>query len=195
MPAWNREEFLVATRSPENAFEHEAFLPDSEYGPVSLSFPYSWKVVRLLLSGRVRSAILGRTSWETFYRDDHPTQALRITSEIADLFVRTAQSRRKVPLVLIYPTARSFKLFRETGRVVTRPLNENLERRRIPYLDLHAGFGKRVEKQGLCDLLTQPAQCTGHFNSEGNAMVSDIVYEHLVRTNLLEVASAVSSGS
>lgn len=195
MPAWNQEEFLVATQSPENAFEHEAFLPDSEYGPVSLSFPYSWKAVKLLLSDRARSAILGHTSWEVFYRDDHPTQALRITSEIADLFVKTGQSRGKVPLVLIYPTGRSFKQFKETGRVVTRPLIENLERRRIPYLDLHAGFGKRVEKQGFCDLLTQPAQCAGHFNSKGNAMVSDIVYEHLIKTHLLEVTSTASSAS
>jgi hypothetical protein len=196
MPAWNQEEFLVATESPENAFEHEAFLPDSEYGPVSLSFPYSWKAVKLLLSDRARSAILGHTSWEVFYRDDHPTQALRITSEIADLFAKTSQSRGKVPLLLIYPTPRSFKQFKETGRVITRPLIENLERRRIPYLDLHAGFGKRVEKPGFfCDLLTQPAKCAGHFNSEGNAMVSDIVYEHLVKTNLLEMASTASSAS
>jgi hypothetical protein len=194
MPVWNKEEFLVATKSPENAFKDEAFLPDSEYGPVSLSFPYSWKMVKLLLSDRVRSAILGRTSWETFYRDDHPTQALRITSAIADLFVRASQRRGKTPLVVIYPTARSFRLFKETGTVVTRPLVENLEGRRIPSLDLHAGFGKRVEKQAFCDLLTQPAQCAGHFNAQGNAMVSDIVYEHLARTNLLEMAPTVSSG-
>jgi hypothetical protein len=195
MPAWNQEEFLVATQSPEKAFEHETFLPDTEYGPVSLSFPYSWKAVKLLLSERARSAILGHTSWEVFYRDDHPTQALRITSEIADSFVKTGRSRGKAPLVIIYPTGRSFKRFKETGVIVTRPLIENLERRRIPYLDLHEGFGKRVEPQGFCDLLTQPAKCTGHFNGEGNAMVSEIVYEHLIKTNLLEGTSTVSSPS
>jgi hypothetical protein len=193
IPVWNREEFVVATQSLDKVFEHETFLPDSEYGPVSLSFPYAWKAVKLLLSERARSAMLGHTSWEVFYRDDHPTQALRITSEIADLFMKTGRSRGKTALVLIYPTARSFKQFKETGTVITRPLIENLERRRIPYLDLHEGFGKRVEKQEFCDLLTQPATCAGHFNAKGNVMVSDIVYEHLVKSNFLEMRSTGSS--
>ena len=189
MPVWNQEEFLVATQDPEKAFEFETFLPDSEFGPVSLSFPYSWKAIKLFLSERARSAMLGRTSWEVFYREDHPTQALRITSEIAEQFVKTGRSRGKSAFVLIYPTARSFKQFKETGELVTRPLIDDLERRHISTLDLHEEFGKRVEKQGFCDLLTQPAACAGHFNLKGNVMVSEIVHEYLVKMKLLEAGA------
>lgn len=193
MPVWSQEEFRVATQTPEKAFEHETFLPDSEFGPVSLSFPYSWKAIKLFLSDRARSAMLGHTSWEVFYRDDHPTHALRITGEIADLFVKTGQSRGKSSVVLIYPSARSFKQFKETGVILTRPLLDFLERRQIPYLDLHEEFGKRVAKQGFCDLLTQSASCAGHFNLKGNAMVSEIVYEYLVRMKLLDASSLAAS--
>jgi hypothetical protein len=61
-----------------------------------------------------------------------------------------------------------------------------LERRHVPALDLHEEFGKRVEPQGFCDLLTQPAICAGHFNVKGNVMVSEIVHEYLMRMKLLE---------
>lgn len=193
IPVWSQEEFLVATQNPEKAFEFETFLPDSEFGPVSLSFPYSWKAIKLFLSDRARSAMLGRTSWEVFYREDHPTHALRITSEIAEQFVKTGRSRGKSPFVLIYPTARSFKHFKETGELVTRPLSDDLERRHIPTLDLHEEFGKRVEKQGFCDLLTQPAVCAGHFNLKGNVMVSEIVHEYLVRMKLLEAGALAAA--
>jgi hypothetical protein len=189
MPVWNQEEFFLATQAPEKAFEYETFLPDSEFGPVSLSFPYSWKAIKLFLSERARSAMLGHTSWEVFYRADHPTQALRITTEIADQFVKTGRSRGKSVLVLIYPTARSFKQFKETGELVTRPLLDELERRRIPFLDLHEEFGRRVEHQAFCDLLTQPAACAGHFNPRGNVVVSEIVHEYLVKEKLLDAAA------
>lgn len=130
--------------------------------------------------------MLGYTSSELFYRDDHPTYAIRITSEIAEQFVNTCQSGGKSAFVLIYPTAWSFRQFKETGELVTRPLIDDLERRHIPSLDLHEGFGKRVEQQGCCDLLTQPAIRAGHFNLKGNVMVSEIVHEYLVRMQLLE---------
>jgi hypothetical protein len=193
LPVWNQEQFLAATQYPEKSFEHETFLPDSEYGPVSLAFPYSWRAIQLLLSERARSAMLGHTSWEVFYKDDHPTQALKITAEIAELFAKTGRSRGQTPLVIIYPTARSFKQFKDTGIIITRPLLENLERRSIPYLDLHEGFGKRVEKQRFCELLTQITSCGGHFNPAGNAMVSEIVYEHLVNMRLAGAKSFAAS--
>lgn len=133
--------------------------------------------------------MLGRTSLEVFYRTDHPTHDIRITSEIAEQFMKTGRSRGKSVFVLICPTARSFKQFKETGELVTRPLIDDLERRHIPALDLHEEFGKRVEPQGLCELLTQPPVCAGHFNVEGNVMVSEIVHEYLVKMKLLEAGA------
>lgn len=186
MPVWSWEEFLATTKAPEEFLEHEVFLPDSVYGPVSLTFPYSWKIVKLVLSDRVRSAMLGYTSWEVFFRDDHPTQALRITSEIADLFSKACRSRGKIPLVLIYPTARSFKQFREAGVLITRPLIDNLEQREIPYIDLHEEFAKRLDGRRFCDLLTQSITCAGHFNADGNVLVAEAVYAHFVKSNLIE---------
>lgn len=47
MPMWSQEEFLVSTQNPEKTLEFETFLPESKFGPVSLSFPYSWKVIKL----------------------------------------------------------------------------------------------------------------------------------------------------
>ena len=187
VPIWNYEEFLSATKNPEKAFSYETFLPDSPDGPVTPSFPYLWRAIRLLLSERVKSGLLGHTNWEVFFRSDHPTQALRITVEIADLFKNACRSRGKNCLVIIYPTGRSFKQFKRTGLIVTRPLGDGLGHRGIKYLDLHQAFSERVEEKGFCELLTRPGGCVGHFNAEGNRLVADIVYEHLTKKNLLKM--------
>lgn len=179
LPNWTYEEFLLATKRPNLVFQYETFLPDTSYGPVSLKSPYSLQLLKLLLSERVQSAVLGATSWEVFYQADHVTNALDITSEIAGRFAKESKARGKTPLIIIYPTGRSFKRYKETGFLVTNALVSKLERQGITYLDLHSAFAARFDSNKFCGLLTKAEPCTGHFNAAGNQVVADIVYEYL----------------
>lgn len=179
IPEWEFRDFVRATEYPATSFPYEAFVPDSENGPVSPKFPYSWRVLKLFLSERVRSGLLGKTSWEMFYERDHSAQALEITVRITDLFYRTSRSREQELLVIIYPTGRSFKEFKKTGRIAITPLVVELERRGIRFVDLHEAFGHRVGSEQFCNLLTQPTGCVGHFNAEGNRMIAEILYDHV----------------
>lgn len=179
IPDWNFKEFSSAMVAPAAAFPHESFLPDSTNGPITPSFPYTWRALKLVLSERVRSGLLGHTSWEVFYDQNHPTKALTITVGIAEQFRNGCQSRNQLCRVLVYPTGRSFKQFKETGRIATKPLTDELERRGIEYIDLHEPFGERVTSDEFCELLTQLNGCAGHFNATGNRLVAEIIFDKI----------------
>jgi hypothetical protein len=185
IPKWGFEEFVHAINYPAKDFSHEAFLPDSDNGPVRPSFPYIWRAIKLLLSERVRSGLLGNTSWEVFYRRGHPTQALEVTTGIVDLFSRTSFSRAQCPVVIIYPTGRSFAEFKKTGRIATAPLFVELGQRGITFLDLHKPFRERGVADNFCNLLTNQAKCVGHFNAEGNKIVAEILRDYLTKNGVI----------
>ena len=182
IPIQTAEEFHSATTHPVSAFPYEVFLPNSWNGPVTPSFPYLGVITRLLMSERFRDGLRGHPSWESFFREDHPSHALRITVAIARQFSDLCRSRGQECLVIIYPTGRSFKQFKEYDHLATRPLGEQLERQAIPYLDLHYAFRERVGTEEFCGLLVESpsVRCMGHFNAEGNRLVADILYQHLV---------------
>lgn len=183
IPIQTAEEFRSATNNPVSAFPYEVFLPDSWNGPVTPSFPYLRVITRLLMSERFRDGLRGRPSWESFFRDDHPSHALRITIAIVRQFSDLCRLRGQECLVIIYPTGRSFKRFKEDDHLATRPLGEQLERHAIPYLDLHYAFRERVGTEEFCGLLVESpsVRCMGHFNAAGNRLVADILYQHLAQ--------------
>ncbi|MDH4155145.1 MAG: hypothetical protein OEV01_15295 [Nitrospira sp.] len=183
IPIKTAEEFRSAISDPVSAFTNELFLPDSRNGPVTPSFPYLGVITQLLMSERFSGGLRGRPSWESFFREDHPSHALGITVAIAQQFADLCRSRGQECLVIIYPTGRSFKRFKESDHLATRSLGEQLERHGMPYVDLHYAFRARVGAEEFCGLLVEsPAvRCMGHFNAAGNRLVADILYQHLVR--------------
>lgn len=183
IPVQTAEEFRAATNNPVVAFPHEVFLPDSWNGPVTPAFPYLGVIARLLKSERFRDGLRGHPSWESFFREDHPSQALPLTVAIVRQFGDLCRFREQKCLVIIYPTGRSFKRFVEGGHLATRPLGAQLEREAIPYLDLHYAFRDRVDTDAFCGLLVESPtiRCMGHFNAAGNRLIADILYQHLVQ--------------
>src|SRR5262249_696004 len=175
------EEVLVAVRNPERFLKHETFLPNSAYGPVALSFPYTLRLVKLILSDRIVNVLRGRPSWESFLMNKHPSRPLGVTAEIAEHFTESCRLKGKKSFVLIFPTARDFTSFKRTGSIATQPLTDILEVRGIRHLELYHAFAERLGDRSFCELVTDPATCTGHFNAEGNKMVADVVYGYIVR--------------
>src|SRR5262249_53390334 len=99
MPRLEYEEFLIAIRNPELFLKHETFLPNSTYGPVVLSFPYTLRLVKLILSDRIVNVLRGRPSWESFLMNEHPSRALRVTADIAEHFTHSGRMKGKKSFV------------------------------------------------------------------------------------------------
>lgn len=179
LPKYDYKNFLRAIRNPEVYFKHEVFLPDTAYGPSTMSFPYTVLFFKLLFSERIQYWLKGKPSWINFISEDHPSQSLKITSAIAKEFTRLAESRGMQSFVLIFPTAISFKNFMKNGEIATQSLVDKLEEFGIRYLDLHEPIQEYLGEKSYCSLLTNESGCAGHFNAEGNRMLAEIVYKYI----------------
>src|SRR5262249_50297898 len=114
-----------------------------------------------------------------------PSRALRVTADIAEHFTHSGRMKGKKSFVLIFPTPRAFASFKRIGAIPTQPLTDILKMRGIRHLELYHAFAERLGDRSFCELVTDPATCTGHFNAEGNKMVADAVYGYIVREHLL----------
>ena len=56
----------------------------------------------------------------------------------------------------------------------------------LDFVDLHEPIHEYLGDRKICDLLTQRAECVGHFNPEGNELVADIIYSKMKEKGFLQ---------
>jgi hypothetical protein len=186
IPSVPADELDQLYRDPGKYLRHEAFLPDSPYGPIRASFPFTISLIRLTTKERIRNGLRGRPSWEAFWQPEHPTASLEVTTGIVSKFERVCKEREKRCLVLLFPTPSSYEWYAESGDVVTRFLIDELEKRSIPVLDLTVPLAGRLAGGNFCDLLTRAETCIGHFNAEGNRLVAQAVLDYFNSNHWLQ---------
>jgi hypothetical protein len=190
LPKLSYSEFRNAVSNPQNSiWQHEFFLPDTDYGPTIWRFPYTLSLTRLLLSKKFRSlavdAVRHVPSWIDFYKEGHPSRALETTMAIIEQFKKVADSRGKSALVILFPTPASFTTFKNTKLSVFDPLVNGLQKKGISVVDLTKDFAAHLQERNFCDIVTIHDACVGHFNPEGNRMVAAIVAHYIRLTNKL----------
>ena len=175
IPKLTFDEFKRSFEHPSEFYKHETFLVDTTEGPICYSFPYTVTLVKYLLSERVRNWLMGRPSWIGFLENSHRSNALEITTKIAERFWDEARKRNKKALVLFFPTPSSMKLYQNSGQSALQPLVIRLKTLGIDTLDLHKPLIQKLGEHGYCSILTNSRACNGHFNVEGNRLVAEIV--------------------
>jgi hypothetical protein len=166
-------------------FNHEVFLPDNNIGPVTLQFPYTWTVLKLLMHERVRSRVTGRASWNRFLAPEHISNALQVTLGITQKFYEECRVRGKKCFTLFYPTPTSYNHYVKSGEIAIGTLSSEMDRLNLPNLVLSPFIRNRLGQRDICELVTSPAKCTGHFNAEGNRIISEIVKTYITQNSLL----------
>ena len=185
-PRIDEKGFLDFLHDPANLLPHEYLLPDTPDGPVTLRFPYTLTVARVALMPRLRMRLTGRPSWADFYRPDHRSGALALTTAIADAFVREAEHRGKQALIVILPDASSFRARAEFGRPEYAPLVAALATRKIGVFDPSSALLSALGQRSYCELYVAPADCNGHFGIEGSRIVAEVVMAELRRRRLVK---------
>ena len=66
-----------------------------------------------------------------------------------------------------------------------QPLMDQLDARDIPYLDLTRSFHVAFDGGPICPVLSDVENCDGHFNAEGNRMISEFLYEFITENHYL----------
>lgn len=190
-PHLDVEQFVRLQQRPAEFLPHEYLLPDSRDGPVSLRFPFVLTLARIALMPRVRARLTGRPSWSAFFAPDHASGTLALTVAIAQAFAREARQRQKTALVLILPSAGSFRGHATWGEFEYASLVAALAARGIRTLDLGPLLLARLGPRSYCELYARPESCEGHYGRSGGAIVADVVARELVRVGLVRSDSKV----
>lgn len=183
LPKLTYDQFLDAIEDPGVAFPHEEFLPGSFSGPAVWSFPYLWSAVRAIRRSATIDYLMGRPRWVGFYEPGSASRALAITAGIAEMFREQAVPGKSI-VAVVFPDRFSYTAARESGESPLRPLIAELERRRLPTLDLTDDFERHLRERSFCELLSR-SNCTGHFNAAGNRVMAEAVHRFLIAEGLV----------
>jgi hypothetical protein len=151
-----------------------------------LRFPYSLTLLRIALAPRLWTRFSGAPSWADFYRSDHPSHALALTTAIAEAFSQEAKERGKHGLVVMLPGASSFRARADNGAPEYQPLLAALTARNVDVFDPAPALIAALGQRSPCALYSQPASCNGHFGVFGSGLVGDVVMAELKRRGLLK---------
>jgi hypothetical protein len=178
--------YLRLVRDPARALPHEYLLPGSHDGPVTLRFPYTLTLARVLSMPRVMTRLTGRPSWADFYEPDHPSGALALTAAIAEAFAHEAERRGKHALVVMLPGASSFRGRAKFGKPEYQPLLDLLAAAHVDVLDSSAALLAALGRRSYCDLYIFQADCDGHFGVFGSTVVAEVMAAELRRRGLVK---------
>ena len=168
----------------------EGFLPGNGAGPVpNEGFPYSLIALNLFLNERVQSWIQRKPSWENFIQQEHTAGALEVTVAVVKAFMVECIKRGKNCFVITFPSPSSYKKFKSTGIPSLEPLLKNLTEIGTPYLNSESYLSAQLGERSICELLADIQGCVGHFNSEGNKMVAEIVSNYIAENSILKKAT------
>jgi hypothetical protein len=177
--------YLRLIGEPASVIPNDFLLPDTRDGPVTLRFPYTLALTRLLLKPRVWARLTGRPTWTNFYRPDHPSGALSLTVAIVEAFARTAEQRGESVLVVMLPGESSFRARAKFGEPEYLPLLTALAARHIEVFDTGPALLTALGPRSSCDLYVHPA-CDGHYGVFGSGVVADVVMQELRRRGLVK---------
>ncbi len=178
--------YLRLLRDPVSVVPHEYLLPNSHDGPVTLRFPYTLALARVLLMPRLWVRVTGRPSRADFYSADHPSGALQLTTAVAEAFAREAERRGKRALIVMLPGASSFRARAKFGEPEYQPLLTALAAKHVDAFDPSAALLAALGKRSYCMLYRWPAQCSGHFGAAGSDIAAGIMTAELRRRALVK---------
>jgi hypothetical protein len=176
--------FVNLLRDPASVLPHEYLLPDTRDGPVTLRFPYALALVRVAVMPRLSVRLTGRPSWADFYKADHPSGALALTTAIVEAFANEAKHRGKRVLVVMLPGASSFRARAKFGEPEYAPLIAALAARQIEVFDPGPSLLVALGQRSYCELYA--ADCAGHFSILGSGIVAEVVMAELGRRGLVK---------
>ena len=167
---------------PNKYLYNEYFLPDGESGIQHLKFPYILNVVKSLNHWHLKSKILLSPSrLVDFYSPDHKSQGLKITYEILYSFYTKAKSQGLEPVLTIFPTCGDLKYYKKYNKYPYENLIKILKKKELRHID----FGPIFINFKDNDFEELYIRCSGHFNIQGEKLVSETIYSYIVENNLI----------
>ena len=181
IPEIDERVFNALKEDPSEVLDHEYFLPGGDSGLRVFEFPYSLGLLLSYKHWRVAGLLKTDSSFATFYQDDHQSKALHVTRGIFDAFQELAKRRNLIALAAIFPLCEDFAFQKKYGFFPYRSLEIYL---RKTFGSRFIDYGREILGAGVDVEELYDNKCKGHFNNEGNLLVSQILKSHLTSLDI-----------
>jgi hypothetical protein len=114
---------------PEVHLRHEYFLPGGASGKRRFAFPYTINGLLAVREFHIWSTLARKPWYADFYEADHPSQALRMTAGMMQLFHQSAAARGQSGIVVLLPNAKELVHRKQTGRWSYEPCRRSCRAR------------------------------------------------------------------
>lgn len=178
-PQLDAKSYIELHQKPHAFLPQEYLLPDTHDGPVTIRFPYTLTLMRFAMAQRIWNRLRGQTPWNQFYRPDHASGAVPLTIAIARSFVQEAERRGSRVLIIMMPSAGSFRSLERFGTSDYSPFVTAMTAVGLNVFDPLPALVKALEGQSYCKLFAQETTCQGHYGIAGGSILARIVAEKL----------------
>ena len=187
LPTFNPKDFPDVLSNPSNYLTHEYFLPGGDTGLVSLSFPYSWTLIKAVGHFHIQAWLTDKPWYMDFYKPDHPANGLEITTKILRLFQKTALDRGQIPVVTVIPTGLDLIYYNKYGLWPYQNLLDQLAENGVDVFNFGNGVIERLGDQDPCTLFDD---CSAHYNEQGYRYIAEIAFAELTARGLTPDATS-----
>lgn len=185
-PRLDANSYLAMHREPAVFLPHEYLLPDTHDGPVSVRFPFTATLARVVMAPRIWNRLRQQTPWSDFYSPNHPSGAVPLTVAIVAAFMRDAEQRGKQVFIVMLPGAGSFRVQARFGKTDYAPFVNAMAAKGLDVFDPAPGLLATLKGRSYCILYVQEAACQGHFGVAGSILLADVVANELKRRKLIK---------
>jgi hypothetical protein len=174
-PLWPRtiQDFRRIVAHPSHYLRFEYFTPNGPSGKRHLQFPYLYNLLLSFGEFHIRARMTGAPWYAEFYRPDHPSSGLHITTAIAEAFASQSAANGQKGIFVILPPASELAHKQSGGPWTYAPLLNALNDAGIQYIDLGPVMLERTSGNA-CDLTTT---CSAHYNQAGYKLVAETLFE------------------
>ncbi|HLY39444.1 MAG TPA: hypothetical protein VKU61_15475 [Candidatus Binatia bacterium] len=182
VPVATAADYRRVAAEPGTMLAHDAFLARPRP-----HFPYTVQLLRWLVSDSYAQARLHREPWHAaFYRSDHPSGALDLTTRILSEFVREAGADGRTPLIVLIATRSDLDYARRTGRWAYRPLVDALDAAHVPVVDTGPLVRAALGASDLAPFFV----ADGHPSGAGYAVLGRVLAGEVERRGIAGIARA-----
>ena len=177
--------FIDFKNNPNKYLKHEFFSIGSESGIYPKKFPYSFTLLKSLISNWKIKSLFGYFSgYQPFYNINHKSEGLKITKLILESFVYKSKKRGVTPIVTILPTYRDFEYYGKYNYFPYQKLIEKLDSSFL-IIDYGSKIIRRQDQFNLKEILNLYKTKHGHMNENGHKILSSIFSDFVKKNKLI----------
>ena len=111
-------------------------------------------------------------------------ESLKLNSKIVNLFLKNCEEKNLNCKIMIIPDYTSLSYYQSSGKNINKKIYENYNWSKHVW-DSTTWLASKMRKPSLCYYLGNSRDCNGHYNIEGNAIISNFLYKKIMDNKFL----------